>query len=269
MHDRLQFRLVVALCVALVFVVARYVLQPLRFREKQHFAPRPEIQPLAASQKLPEKVDAYLGRVEAALHARGYQRLGDYALANFAPRVAGTTRLFVNRDQRTMAAATIGYQKNANGEWEIKHTVIGFRTDFTDGSRLATSNFKLINAIPPKANVQTYRFIRIKDPSVLHKVHEGILARDYEAKRRDLLLDSKFGGDATAYNQWQSDEEIARLTESGYYYHDEATDKLRPTLKGAYLAVWKNSWPWKEVRESRRDRDAARVLRELEREGRG
>lgn len=263
MRDRLEFRLVVALCVALFFVVARYLLQPLRFRDKHYLAARPDIQPLEASQKLPAKVDAYLQRVEESLQARGFVRLADYALANFTPRVAGNTRLFVNRDKRTIAATTIGYLQNANGVWEIKHTVISFRTDFTDGFTLATSNFNLISVFPPRPNTQTYRFVRIKDPALLHAVHEGILGRDFEAKRRDLLLDSKFGGDATAFNEWQNADDGARRTESGYYYHDEATDKMRPTLKGAYLSVWKNSWPWKELRERRRDSEANRVLREL------
>jgi hypothetical protein len=271
MRDRNEFRLVIALCVALFFVAARYLLQPLRFRERQRFAARPELRPLDPSQKLPDKVDIYLKRVEDSLHARGFDRLGDYALANFADRVAGTNRLFVDRVKRNMAGVTIGYLKGANGEWNINQTVIAFRTDFADGSTLITSNFKLINAVPPRPNVTTYRFVRIKDPSVLHKIHEGILARFFEAKIRDLVLDSKFAGDATALAQWQSAEEIGRLADSGYYYHDEATDKLRPTLKGAYLAVWKNSWPWKELRERRRDAEARRVLRDLglDAEGRG
>jgi hypothetical protein len=142
--------------------------------------------------------------------------------------------------------------------------VIAFRTDFADGSQLVTSNFKLINAVPPKPQLRTCRFVRVRNPQVLAEIHDAILERYYEGIRRELPLDTRFGGDATAFVRSQLPEELERYVASGYYYEDQADRRLRLTLRGAFLTAWKNSSPWKGLRYQKRDREAARLLKELE-----
>jgi hypothetical protein len=39
------------------------------------------------------------------------------------------------------------------------------------------------------------------------------------------------------------------------------------TLKGAFLIVWKELWPWKLIRRQQRDQQARAVLDDLAREG--
>jgi hypothetical protein len=155
------------------------------------------------------------------------------------------------------------FVKNKARVWEINQTVIAFRTEFADGSQLVTSNFKLINAVPPKPGARTCTFIRFRNPQVLAEIHEAIVDRYYEGKRRDWPLDTRFGGDATAFVRSHQPETLERYVTSGYYYENRDENRLRLTLKGAFLTAWKNSSPWKGLRYQKRDREAARILKEL------
>lgn len=263
MWDSLDYGLVALCCTFAFFVGVRYLVLALMFRKRQSFGARPDIRPIAPDQRPPREAEASFKLVDGPLEEIGYQRAGDSANPNFHERLAGTNRIFVNRATRTMAIIIIGYRKNASGVWQFKWSTFAIRTDFTDGSLLVTSNSAALHARPSRPDHRSIRFVNIKDLRVLHQVHVAILERDYAGKIRDLVADSKFNGDVVRLTEWFSSEEKRRLVETGYFYHDTESDKLRPTLKGAYLTVWKNSWPWKQLRIRNRDREAARVLREI------
>jgi len=55
-----------------------------------------------------------------------------------------------------------------------------------------------------------------------------------------------------------ADDGYLRLTSNGYF---------RPTLKGAFLMVWRELWPWKMIRRHQRDRVASELLEDLNRQG--
>jgi hypothetical protein len=259
--DPFRLKIIIAAC-AVAYVVGRlYVLVPLRIRKTHWFAANPEMRPIDPAVRIPPQVKEFLKRADEPLCAVGYEPLGDHANTNFAQRVAGTTRLFVNRGKRTMASVIVTYVKNREGIWKINQPVIGFRTDFDDGFVLFTSNAGPLNARPHEPTIRSYRFVEIQDPEALNRIHEAIVERFFNLKTRDLVLDSKFNGDATRFKQWQAMQEPTRLVETGYYYHDEVADTLRLTLKGAFLTVWKGRWPWKQLRIRKRDRDAAQILR--------
>jgi hypothetical protein len=111
--------------------------------------------------------------------------------------------------------------------------------------------------------LRSIRFVKIKSPTALHLIHVAFIERHFGSKIPELILDSKFNGDVVRLTQWFASQEIEQLVQTGYFYHDTFDDKLRPTLKGACLTAWKNSWPWKQLRIRNRDREAARVLREI------
>ncbi len=263
MRERLWIEVAIFCCLFGLILVARYLFAPLRLRRTHWLATDVESQPIDSNQRQPEKVEAYLKRVAEALRPEGFEVVGDYALTNFTNRVAGLNRILVNRAKRTAASVIINFLQKKSGEWEINQSVIAIRTDFADGSQLITSNFKLINAVPPRPEVRTYRFVRVRNPQILVGIHEAMLDRFHDGKRRDFPLDSRFGGDATAFMRSQMAEELERYVAAGYYYEDEADKRLRLTLKGAYLSVWKNSWPWKEIRYQKREREATRMLKQL------
>jgi hypothetical protein len=263
MRERTSIEVIFILCVVSIVALTRYVFIPLRLRRTQWLAMDAEAQPIDPAQRQPERVENYLKRVADALGPEGFEVLGDYALANFTERVAGINRILVNRATRTFASVIVNFLKNKAGAWDINQTVIAFRTDFADGSQLVTSNFKLINAVPPKPQLRTCRFVRVRNPQVLAEIHDAILERYYEGIRRELPLDTRFGGDATAFVRSQLPEELERYVASGYYYEDQADRRLRLTLRGAFLTAWKNSSPWKGLRYQKRDREAARLLKEL------
>jgi hypothetical protein len=263
MRESTSIELIFILCVVSIVALTRYVFIPLRLRRTQWLAMDAEIQPIDPAQRQPERVEAYLKRVAEVLRLEGFEVLGDYALANFTERVAAINRVLANRATRTSASVIVSFLKNKAGVWDMNQTVIAFRTDFADGSQLVTSNFKLINAVPPKPEVRTCSFVRFRNPQVLAEIHDAILDRYYEGKRRDWPLDTRFGGDPTAFVRSHQPETLERYVASGFYYEDQADRRLRLTLKGAFLTAWKNSSPWKGLRYQKRDREAARLLKQL------
>jgi hypothetical protein len=254
---------VTALCVALVLVAPRYVLRPLRFRRKFNVRATPDIRPLVPSVRLPTQVGEFFGVTGAPLKSCGFELLGDYALIGFTARTAGTTRLYVNRAKRDMVSVFVIYLRDPVQKWRIKLSVMTFRTDFTDGTALFTSNAATLSFWPKRSYWESHRFIGIEDPAALYRVHEAIIDRFHGSKNKDLLLDSRFNGDWLAFARYENNETPKQMLATGYYWLDATAGVLRLTIKGSFLTIWKRNWPWKQLRERWRDRDAARLLRKL------
>jgi hypothetical protein len=256
-------------CVALIVVLVRYIWVPLWFRRNFTLALNSEVRPLDGSVRLPAQVEEYFRRAESPLKSRGFEWLGDRAHTGLTDRVASSSRMFVNREKRGMASIAVSYLKNRDGAWEIKHTITVFRTDFTNGTTVSTSNIPVFQLWPRGPNSQAQRFANIRDPALLHEVHEAIIERSCAGNMKELLLDSQFKGDWLAFARYQVSEKPKKLVGTGYYWLDESRDALRPTLKGAFILVCKQSWPWKQLRERWHERAATRVLRELGRDEQG
>jgi hypothetical protein len=265
----LLLALLLSLLALIVYVLlllvppARYLVRPLRLRKRLNYAARPEILPIDRDQQHPSGVDEFFKRVDRPLRKLGYELAGDSVNPNFAEHVVASNRVYVNRATLTTAILVISYSKNAKDVWEFKRTTISIRTNFADGFQLVTSNAVGLVARPRRPNMWTIRFVNITDPMALHVIHMAIVERYFASKTRDLDLDSKFKRDATLLTQSFASQEFEHMVRTGYFYHDEVEDKLRLTLRGAYLTVWKNSWPWRQWRHRRRDREAARVLRKI------
>jgi len=262
-RDLSYFGVFALFCAALFVPVVRYVWVPLRLRRNFTLAANSDIQPLDGSISLPPQVEEFFRSAEVSLKSRGFEWLGDRAQTGLTDRVAGSARMFVNRERRCIASIAVSYLKNLEGVWQIKHAFTVFRTDFTDGTTLATSNSSTLQFRPPRPTWRSHRFVKIEDPAVLQQLHEAIIERSCAGRIRDLLLDSQFKGDWLAFARYQASEEPAHLVDTGYYWLDESADVLRPTIKGAFISAWKHSWPWKQLRGRKRDRDAARTLLEL------
>jgi hypothetical protein len=248
------------LCAALWVPCVRV---PLRFRRNFTIAVNSEIRPLDGSVSLPPPVEELFTRAELRIKSCGFELLGDRAHTGLTDRVADSARMFVNREKRGIASIAVSYLKNRAGVWQIKQTYTVFRTDFTNGTTLATTNSPTLQFRPPRPSWQSHRFTKIQDPAVLHQLHEAIIERFHAGSIKDLLLDSRFRGDWLVFARFQAREEPQHLVDTGYFWLDESADVLRPTIKGAFLSAWKQHWPWKQLRVRKRDRDAARTLREF------
>jgi hypothetical protein len=249
---------------AIMFLGMRYIVLPLRLRASFRLAAKPDLQPVDPSQKLPEDVATFFDRAEESLRSCGFERVGDYALKNLTARNAGNARLFANRTSCVLATILANYRKDRIGAWQVNNMSSVFRTDFSDGSALINSNIAILNFRPRKPGVRSYRFVKIRNPATLFRVHEGITGQLFGDKAKEFPLDARFAGDYLRFAQCQAMEEPHHLVATGYCYHDEATDSLRLTLKGAFLSVWKGIWPVKQMRGRMRDRKAAAILRQLD-----
>jgi hypothetical protein len=255
--------LVFVACAFIPAVCVRYLVVPLFLRRNFRLAASPEIRPVDPAQRRPQDADDFFRSGSDSLTGHGFELLGDHAIPNMTERVAGVSRLFVNRSQRALATLLVSFRKDKNGVWRINAMSTIIRTDFADGRSLRTSNIALLQFRPSKPMIRGYRFVKIRDSATLHRVHEAIIERQFDGKTKDLLLDAKFGGDDMRFIRWQAAEEPRHLVETGYCYHDQATNSLRMTLKGVFLATWKSSWPWKQLRIRKRDRDADRILKQV------
>jgi len=141
-------------------------------------------------------------------------------------------------------------------------TSLAFCTDFSDGTRMITTNKGTPPSIP-QVGIRhgSINLPQIRHAAPLHHVHEAAILRFAGDGLRTLpnLIDPPSYLRAS-FQQ----EECENWVDTGYFYLDEQQGFYRPTWKGAVLMSLKFSPPIRFLRERLRAWNASRLLRELE-----
>jgi hypothetical protein len=207
---------------------------------------------------VPDQVLETLREVVPRLEELGFTTLGHFGLDGNLPNCTSFVTLFENRRTWQIAkqltvigpGATVGKAT----------TVLGFFTEFADGSKLITSN-PPTRALEPRLGVRqgSMSFPLVRDPTRLYEIHNASVARyagDRIRVERAILNPAEF-------LRTSRREQTAKHIESGHFYLDEEGRRYRPTWKGAILMAWKQRWPIKPIRDWSLQRRAGRMLREL------
>ncbi len=152
-----------------------------------------------------------------------------------------------------------------SGPFQHLSTSLVFRTDFTDGSHLGTTDKAVASLFPVQARDGSMPCPWVREVHHLYQIHEASVAR-YAANGVPVNPGLQ---DPADYLRTFARKQHERFVETGYLALDEASGTYRYTWKGAFLSAWKLTWPIKSIRVWLRHRRALRCLRAMGREDLG
>jgi hypothetical protein len=212
----------------------------------------------------PTLIGEHFDRAQSGLRGQGFEPVADYALAEMIPNAAGFARMFVNRAEKEVARGVATCFRHPVSGWSLRQASCHFETMFVDGTGIVTSNTAGPRMLPRSAEVQRFVFADIRDVARLHPLHQAIVARFADGRVKELVFETRCGGDPMRYHAWSAQRTYDRWQRGGYYHRDEQTGILRLTLKGAVVAALYLLPPGRQVLKRRRERKAKRLLRELD-----
>jgi hypothetical protein len=240
--------------------LARYIVAPLRLRDRNWMPLEPRFEVVLDLRQAPSGLMSNFQEVAAQFESSGFVALAN--LTEDRPNGLVTESLnsiWVNRQQGDLAHVIVGGILHADGSY-YKSTTIAFRRQYADGSELVTSNTSTPPAFPKNPEID---HIAVSGMSDLVKLYEFHLARVRKRTgSRQWILPKEDQG--LQFEREVCTKGMRWLVTSGYRRKDVARGVYRATLlKGTFLFYWRIKWPLKQMSINRRDRAADRELREL------
>jgi hypothetical protein len=243
----------VPLAIVALLASAPYWLGPImvRLTNRQRCAYRYES--VTPGRPLPPAIASFLSASSAALARAGFTPTPPFFQTDGAGKSSGFLQLFEHPQHGDVATVLCALRSQQPGAEPV--TLVGFTAEFDDGSRQATGNSPLPSATPPKRGEEVTRFPGERDAERLHRLHRAIVRRRGGRQRLTKV------GDPVAFQRTQDQRSQERMVGSGWYFREG--DVLRPTWKGAFLAVSRHLWPWRQQREAGEERLRKQLLGEL------
>lgn len=263
-----EFRWIVYGLAGLVIVF--YVGMPLLVLTQQKFEARPKMIRFDVDDfDWPAEIDQLFTEAVDDLAESGFEVVDGLFLPSAVQNVKTALILLVNRTEKDAAMVTAMYAQPVSSG-SLKTLYVEFSTQFDDGLVYDTNNSSQMSAFPQRADTELHQFVRVKDATTLYQIHQAILERDGRSRSQKVMrFDRDFGGDAVAFLQNAMAEEFDDAADIGYLKRVEGGNNFAPTLKGAFLMVWKELWPWKLIRQMQRNQKAQSLLADLNRTGIG
>lgn len=214
----------------------------------------------------PPEAEQLFRQASSTLEGLGFEVAECFFLPSVIENVKTAGVLMVNREQRDCAMIAAMYGTPVR-EGSLKSMFVEFGSGGPDGQSYDTSNTDQLSAFPTPDRKTVFHLPRVQDAADLYLIHQAIMQRDgITVSSKTFKLDSEYGGDVIELLQASMRQEFSDAADEGYL---KRTNEIhyRPTIKGAFLMVWKELWPWKLVRRHQRDQKAAELIEELKRQG--
>jgi hypothetical protein len=233
---------------------------PILLYVSQRFRIPAEVIPIdPKAEPLPEEARVYFREVYQSLIPLGFQYLGTFGILDLVPNVRCLLVMYVDRktDDQAMTTLIVG---GAAGQPVLKLKYVEFVTRYEDGTTVQTSNSSQLGSFKEPPEVHSIRLVQVNDPAMLLQHHQSFKRHFAPTGKTVLRLDRDCGGDPLAYlSDIVLDETFADQVPTGYL--QPCPGGYRPTLLGAFKMAWKELPPFKQIRQTRSQRDAARLLR--------
>jgi hypothetical protein len=256
----------------LLIVLVVYVGLPAFVRLTLKQPAQPQLIPFALDHaSLPKEAALKFQTVTDQLRPAGFEPVTGLAIPNQPSNVRSIVLFLVNRRALDYGYATMMYSGDseaANAEKPAAQPRGDFSVEFVShfryGVRLRTNNSNTdLRAVSPRGNQPPSQFPMVMNAGRLYRLHQGLVARS-GMRDKVFRLDDEFHGDAVAAVATFMVEAFAEGVGPGYMYLSAADKTFRPTWKGAFLMTWKLMWPMTTIRRAAREREARRLLAELE-----
>lgn len=174
------------------------------------------------------------------------------------PGVKTYLRAYENREDEVMGLA-VALASGPSGALSLYSTHVEFSTYFEDGREIASSSWDDVYPFRLTPERQYANLPELDDPRELYRIHAWQVAQAEEGERKFYEP-----GEAIVHLRWAIRAEMEAEARTGYIELNASTGFHALTWKGAYVAALKQMWPFKGLVEAARDREAKRLLQEVE-----
>lgn len=238
-------------------VFALYVFAPLGTRKRQAKSRQQDYISIELPD-LPPEVAAEFYANSPILASLGFESIGHVSHHVANTRQNAYISVWVNRATGDTVQIIAVCTPSVVASLKIAKLVT-FRTEFTDGTMIGTTNTKTPGVFPPDPKLDSVRCEGIWFVPLLYQIHLARVARNQNGRKPTL---DRFQ-DAATRLQLEFTETYERLIAAGYYAIDATSDKYVPTYKGAFFMCYKLLPPFKQIRKLIRDRKTNRTLQTL------
>lgn len=250
------------------FVGVFYIGFPLLILFQQKFEARPKMVRFdVGSYQWPPEIDRLFTESVDDLEELGFEVIDGLFLPSAVPNVKTALVLLVNPQEMDGAMVTAMYAQPVT-TGSLRTLYIEYSTRFDDGTVYDINNSTQMGSFPQRDHQVLYQLVKLKDAESLYRVHQGVMTRDGRSNSQKVIrLDREFGGDAVTFLQNAMGEEFTAAADEGYLSLSADGKHYKPTVKGAFLMVWKELWPWKMIRKMHRNQNAQTLMNELAHQG--
>jgi len=252
--------LAVVLLWMVLWLVARlwvYLWVPIRIRRRQTVAADVRFGPAEMSD-LVNQSGHWAVDTATQLAGLGFNAAAHLRAEGLVSDVDGVTSIWVHPAPADVAHLV--FARTARG---MTGETVSFRTEFSDGTSLTTSNATIFSSWVADPKGEVVMCLGLGKLDRLYRLHRARAERRVAESGGKLRAVLPEAGKEAEYLASRSKERMAQQVASGYYVLDETARVYRFTWKGAYLSVWKRFWPLKQILAARRQRTLEQVLREL------
>ena len=231
--------LVVALATPLLL---RLLVAPLLVYRNQYFPGRYVLPAQDLAAFLHVRGAAFLFNHQQLLEL-GFKPVG---ASGFAMSHSTSSMIIYRRDEDLLTASLLATSQ-PNGEL----AVMEFNQLHADGVALGVNNSPIPGVYPPWWRRRSYRLRGVTDAATLLDRFQAIRAR----MARTDVVPLPAGEELQTIANYMNDE-LQAMTERGFLRPADPDGKARLSLRGAYQACWKLSWPFKPMLDARDLRQA-------------
>jgi hypothetical protein len=143
----------------------------------------------------------------------------------------------------------------------LRMMAISVRTEFENGRRIVTGSARMAIVFPRDPRTDGVNFSWVRDARALCEAHRRRVQKAGPYLEQSVVPEP---GDEIGYLDRERHREMERCVRAGWHYLDPTSQRIRWTLRGAFLGAWKMLEPFKSWRTRRRDRAARKLWRELQ-----
>lgn len=258
MHDDIRnFVWIIPAGIVAYILGSMYVYAPLKVKRRQIKNVHTDHVPIELNHLPLEVLQAFYAAAPA-LASCGFQSLGNVGHNAATTRQQGFVSLWTNA-QTNDSAQIIGVTTPAATGGVKIVTLVTFSTEFTDDTRIVTSNSPSASVFPRDPRVSSVRCPGVWDVGNLYRFHRARVDRDSGVRRPTLQRVR----DPLTRLQLEHRETYERLVKAGYFTLDATAQRYLPTLKGAYLMTYRLLPPFKSIQNMMKDSRANRALKQL------
>jgi len=174
------------------------------------------------------------------------------------PGIKYFLRAYENHEDEVMAIA-VAVVPGPSGSSSGYNAYVEFSTYYEDGREISSSSWDDVYPFRTTPERQFASLPELDDPRELYRVHEWRIDQAAEGARKFFEP-----GDGPEHLRWAIDEEMKAEERSGHLKLDPKSGFYTLTWKGAYVAAFKQMWPFEGRIKNARDREARQLLEELD-----
>jgi hypothetical protein len=238
-------------------VLFLFVVAPLFIFFTHRQSPAPDVIPHDPG-PVATPADEFFNDLGPRLADLGFSETQRWSFSGFATNVASELCTMADRRRRVLAIGNAMHVRR-QGAFRLQARFLEFATRTEDGRTLATTNSPTPMLYTEIGGRRIVQLTSVRDPAVLLKAHELLVARDglaataQDPPARDAIP-GRIREAISIAHEWQVEHGLLRILPSG-------VRKL--TLKGAFLYTWVSIPPGKQFLARRRAAREKALLQEL------